>query len=189
MIGLMSHRSAFSVCTVLFTLVPLAASAQPPARSFQELPGRVQIGDLVFVIDESGVETKGKVGMISSGAIALTLDGIRRDFVDGTVRRIEKGRQDSVRNGLLIGIGGGALVGFLAGRTADSRACPRAGIECGQGAVLGTIGGAFWGGVGGWLLDAMHRGREVVYLRRSTNEPAAALATVRSTTGAKCHNM
>lgn len=188
MMMLVPHRSSFGMCAALVALLPLTASAQPPARSFQELLRRVEIGDLVFVVDEFAVETKGKLGAVSSGSIALTVDGTRREFVDSTVTRIDRRRRDSVRNGLVIGFGSGAFVGFLAGRAADSPTCPLAGIECGQGAVLGTIGGAIWGGIGGWLIDAMHCSREVIYLGRSNNEPATAPASVNSKTGLKCHN-
>lgn len=73
------------MCAALVALLPLTASAQPPARSFQELLRRVEIGDLVFVVDPFGVETKGKLGAVSSGSIALTVDGTRREFVDSTV--------------------------------------------------------------------------------------------------------
>ena len=34
----------------------------------------------------------------------------------------------------------------------------------GQGTLLGTVGGAVLGAVGGWLIDALTRNREVVYL-------------------------
>ena len=185
---LMPRGSAFGVCVLLVALLPLTVSAQPPARSFQELQRCVQIGELVFVVDQFGVETKAKMETVSSDTIGLTVFGTRRDFIDGTVIRIVRRRRDSVRNGLVIGFGSGALVGFLAGRAADSPTCPLPGIECGQGAVLGTIGGAIWGGIAGWLIDAMHRSREVIYLRRSNNEPAAVPASVNSTTGVKCHN-
>jgi hypothetical protein len=165
MITFIPHRFSFGMCAVLVALLPVAASAQPPARSFQELESRVQIGDLVFVVEESGGETKGNMATVSSDSIGLTVNGTRRDFVEGTVIRIDRRRPDSVRNGFVIGFGGGALLGFLAGRAADSPACPRSGIECGQGAMLGTVAGAIWGGVGGWFIDAVTHKREVVYRR------------------------
>lgn len=165
MIALRPHPSSFGICAVFVVSIPLAASAQPPAPSFQGLQRRVQMGELVFVVDESGVETKGKMETVSSNSISLTVDGIRRDFVATKVTRVDRRRPDSVRNGLVIGFGSGALLGFLAGRLADSGTCPRSGIECGQGAGLGTIAGAIWGGVGGWLIDALAHEREVVYRR------------------------
>jgi hypothetical protein len=63
---------------------------------------------------------------------------------------------------VLIGAGAGALAGFGLGRSLDSPACPRPGIECGQGAMVGAVGGAFWGAIGGWITDALIRKRECV---------------------------
>ena len=150
----------------LLTLcLPIEALAQRPAQSFVELQVRVRIGDTVYVIDNSDLETRGQIGTLSDTSLTLTVDGTRRDFVENAVKRIDRRRRDSVRNGLLIGAGTGAVLGFLVGRTADSPSCPRSGIECGQGAVLGTVGGAFWGGVAGWVTDVLIRKREVIYMR------------------------
>jgi hypothetical protein len=144
-----------------------AAPAQPltwKARSFEELQALVKTGDTVFVTDTSGVETRGRIAALTSGSLTLSRSGARREFVESDVRRIERWRHDSVRNGLLMGLGAGAGVGFLAGRGADSPSCPRSGVECGQGAIIGTAGGAFWGGVGGWIADRLIHKREIIYL-------------------------
>jgi uncharacterized membrane protein (Fun14 family) len=156
--------AALGMCVLLVACVPVSASAQQVARSFQELQARVKIGDIVFVIDGSNLETRGKVETLSDVSLGLTVDGLRRGFDESSIARIDRTRRDSVRNGLLIGLGSGAILGFLAGTAADSPTCPRPGIECGQGALLGTVGGAFWGGVGGWLIDALVRKREAIYL-------------------------
>jgi|SoiMethySBSTD1v2_1073268.scaffolds.fasta_scaffold41756_1 hypothetical protein len=76
--------------------------------------------------------------------------------------RTGRPRRDSVWNGVLIGAGVGALAGFGLGRSLDSPACPRSGIECGQGAIVGTVGGAFWGAIGGWITDALIHDRETI---------------------------
>lgn len=162
--GYASNFAALGAGWLLVVCFPLEASAQRAARSFEELQVRVKIGDIVYVIDASGLETKGRIATLSDVSLALTLDGTRRDFVESTVKRIDWRRRDSARNGLLIGLGTGALLGFLVARTADSPSCPRSGIECGQGALLGAVGGAFWGGVGGWITDALIRKRESIYL-------------------------
>jgi hypothetical protein len=62
-----------------------------------------------------------------------------------------------------MGLGAGAVVGFLAGRSVEEGPCPPS-KECGQAELIGTFGGAFWGGVGGWITDALIRKREVIYL-------------------------
>jgi len=94
----------------------------------------------------------------------ITIVDTSRASDSAPVRRIERRRRDSVWNGVLIGAGAGALAGFGLGRSLDSPSCPRSGSECGQGAMVGTIGGAFWGAIGGWITDALIRKRETVHV-------------------------
>ena len=58
------------------------AAAQPPgpARSFEELQGRVRTGDRVYVIDTSGMSTRGAIAAVSKVSLTLTLDGTRRSL-------------------------------------------------------------------------------------------------------------
>ena len=79
-----------------------------------------------------------------------------------SAKRTGPPHRDSVWNGVLIGAGVGALAGFGLGRSLDSPSCPRSGIECGQGAIVGTVGGAFWGAIGGWIIDALIHDRETI---------------------------
>ena len=155
--------TALGAGVLLVVGLPVAASAQPAAGSFHELQHRVKIGDIVYVIDASGLETRGTLTTLSSTSLGLAVDGSRRDFAAGAIARVDGRQRDSVRNGVLIGIGGGALLGFFVGRAADSPNCPPSGGECGQGALVGTLGGALWGGLGGWLLDALIPTRDVIY--------------------------
>ena len=97
----------------------------------------------------------------------ITIVDSRRASGSTQVRRVERRRRDSVWNGVLIGAGAGALAGYGLGKSLDSPSCPRA-SECGQGAIVGTVGGAFWGAIGGWITDALIRKREVIY-----DEPAS----------------
>ena len=139
------------------------ASNRQPASSFDELRLLVAVGDTVQVIDARGQETRGRVAALSELELTLAVDGTRRVFVVGGVKRIDRRRRDSVLNGLLIGASVGALMGLGVGRTVDSPACPRSGSECGQGAIVGTVGGAVWGAVGGWIVDALIRKRQTIY--------------------------
>lgn len=161
---------AVAVGCLLTLCLPIEASAQSAARSFDELQVRVKIGDTIYLTDSSGVETRGQLAKLSDVSLSLAHDGTRKDFAEGEVKRIDQRRRDSVWNGLLIGAGTGALIGFLRGRAADSPSCPRSGIECGQGALLGTVGGALWGGAGGWVADALNRRREVIYLAQGPDQ-------------------
>lgn len=137
---------------------------QQAATSFEELKLRAVPGETVYVVDVSGQETRGRVASLSDVLLTVTIDGTRRQFDTADVRRIDRRRRDAVGNGLLIGAGAGAVAGFAVGRTLDSPACPRSAAECGQGAAIGAVGGAFWGAVGGWITDALIRKRETIYL-------------------------
>ena len=142
----------------------LIPSAPPPAASFEELTGCHLVGETVFVVDASGRETRGRVEALSGLILVVAVESSRRQFTVADVQRIDRRRRDSVRNGLLVGAGLGALAGFGLGRSLDSRDCSRSTAECGQGALIGTVGGAFWGAIGGWITDALIRKREVVYI-------------------------
>ena len=153
-----------TVTTAICLCLAGAAAAQEPVPSFDELRSRIAVGETVYVVEASSDHVKGRVATLSDVSLTLTVDGIPRQFAPAEVNRIERRRRDSVKNGVLIGAGVGALVGIGAGRSADSPACPRPGIECGQGSALGMVAGALWGAVGGWIADALIRAREVVYL-------------------------
>jgi len=161
------------VTTCLICSWAAAAAAQPldsspadqPAQSFEELRKRVALGDTLYVVDAAGDETKGRLTSLRDVALTLAVDGARQQFAAADVMQIVRTRRDPVRNGILTGLGAGAVAGFALGRTWDSPTCPRAGVECGQGAMTGAIGGAFWGAVGGWITDALIRKRETIYTR------------------------
>jgi hypothetical protein len=151
-----------------------AAAAQPPAlpaQSFEELRISTDVGETVEVIDMSGRQTTGRITSISDLGLTLTVDAAARTLAEADVRRIDRRRKDSVRNGLLLGTGAGALLGFGLGRSLDSPSCSRPGIECGQGTAVGTVSGALWGAVAGWITDALVRKREIVYLAPGARPP------------------
>lgn len=162
----MIRNTALTIVTYL--CLAGAAAAQEPVRSFDELKTRIAIGETVYVVDASGHDTKGRLARLSDTSLTVVVDGTPREFVVDDVIRIERRHRDSVKNGVLIGAGTGAVVGFGAGRSADSPACPRPGIECGQGSAIGMVTGALWGAVGGWIADTLIRSREVVYLGLNT---------------------
>jgi hypothetical protein len=137
--------------------------AQPPAQTFAELVQWLEPGETLYVIDAAATETKGRLVNVLYSALLVTIDGVRQEFKADAIRQIDRRRRDPVRNGILMGLGGGAPAGYATGRTADSPGCPRAGIECGQGAMVGTVSGALWGAVGGWIADVLIKTRETIY--------------------------
>lgn len=154
-------QRAMLVVTMILWVVP-GAEAQT-ARSFEELRRLAPVGETVYLVDAAGAERKARIFDISGSSLELTIDGARLVLRPADVTRVERRRKDSVWNGVLMGAGAGALIGFAGGRRLDSPSCPGAGPECGQGAIIGATGGALWGALGGWVVDALVRKREVVY--------------------------
>jgi hypothetical protein len=140
----------------------IEVSAQTPATSFEELQSHIRIGDTVRVSEKSGQQTTGRIEALTPLSLRLAVKGTRHDFEQSAVTRIERRNRDSVRNGVFMGAAAGALIGFLAGKNVHEGPCPPS-QECGQASVIGTAGGVVWGGVGGWIADALIHKREVVY--------------------------
>lgn len=141
---------------------PRRLSTSPAAATFEELQRSATPGEMVYVVDLAGRETRGRVVMLSQGSITVDTDGARQRLAAADVGRIERRRKDSVLNGVLIGAGAGALAGYGLGKSMDSPDCSGA-VECGQGAMVGAVGGVVWGAVGGWVADALIRKRETIY--------------------------
>lgn len=159
------RRACLAMVTVLW-LAPVAAAEQA-VDSFEELRLVTKTGETVYVVDSSGAEAKARIFDVSDRELTLLFDGVRRDFRETDIRRIDRLRRDPVRNGVLIGAAAGALLGFAQGRRLDGPSCPRSGIECGQGAMIGIAAGALWGSVGGWIVDVIVPKREVIYVARA----------------------
>ena len=118
----------------------------------------------VFVLDESGQETSGRLVELNADSLLLQIQGREQRFEATRVRRLAK-RGDSLKNGALLGAVIGAVVGVASsgssgctGTTLDAQA------PCGAGArVLGAlVGGAVFAGVGVGI-DALIPGRTTLY--------------------------
>jgi hypothetical protein len=148
------------VCTVA-TILAGSCAARQPARSFVDLQQRLHSGNTVYVIEKSGVETKGKVVEVSGFALVLDVKGIQRRVDRGTIRSVQRG--DSLWNGMLIGVAVGASAMLLGDPkyercTNDAqRLC--ANPQTGQRLLAVAVAGA--GGAG---IDALIGRRRYVYL-------------------------
>ena len=125
-------------------------------------PPGLRVGELstVFVRDQAGQETKGKLLRLDDRALVILVDGTPREFELSRVSRVQK-RGDSLRNGALIGSAIGFGLGFLVGGLSD---CYAASEYCGAGprtafvltstAVYGLLGAG---------IDALIQGRTTLY--------------------------
>jgi len=83
------NRRRLGGLVLAVALVPNAASAQTVGRSFDELQRTLKVGQTVFVTDESGRQTQGKVADVSASSLVI-LTPETRTCVEGAVTEIRR---------------------------------------------------------------------------------------------------
>ena len=147
--------SVFVVLTGLCLSRPVAA--QPPDPYY----GEVQRFPSVYVLDAQGIETKGRLVNWTGSQIVLQTDIGQRIFKPGEAVRLDL-RGDSLKNGALIGLSVGVLMGALAA----------AGCDCGGGDLaIVAFSGTFYTFVGVGI-DAMVSGRTPLWNAGQRSQPA-----------------
>jgi hypothetical protein len=149
-------------CAVLLLLCAggTRADAQAVATSFDQLAVLVKLGDKVSVVDASGREAKGRIGMLSRDAMILVTEAGPRKFGEVDVAAISQRRGDSLLNGAIIGAAAGtAYFVTLSMLLWDSD---------GGDVIVPTLiaGGVVMAGMGaaaGVGLDALSTRRQVIY--------------------------
>jgi hypothetical protein len=160
---------------LIFAAVTISGcAARPPARTFSELQQRVQPGTTLYVIDDRGNETRGRLAAISPDGLTLDRDDAPLRFAESAVRQVQR-YGDPLWNGFLIGMAVGTPGMLIADPTYDPcpdnprRLCPNS--QVGQRIVALTVMGAIGAGI-----DALIRGRHQLYL--SPGQLAASAARV-----------
>jgi hypothetical protein len=176
MVSRMNGHGALPAWLITLTLISGGGcAAKRPARSFSDLQQRLHSGNTVYVIDNTGNETKGKIVDVSPSALILDVNGIRRRMEEDGVRQVQR-YGDSLWNGFFIGMAV-AIPGLLiADPTYDrcendpGKLCANA--QAGQRVLALGIMGAVGAGI-----DALIRGRHQVYLAPGQPlQPAARIA-------------
>jgi hypothetical protein len=154
---------ALIVCSV--GLAPSAA-AQERTDAVRGWPGLDPSHlSTVYVLDDTGRETEGKLLGLNPDSLVLLVDGNERSFEAGRVRRIEK-RGDSLRNGAIIGTIAGAVFGVVSAQLADC-SIDRPGSSCpGARSALFLISTGMWAAIGTGI-DAAIPGRTTLYDART----------------------
>lgn len=152
----MSHGVTFVLAAML---VPASVYAQAaPASSGinrTALP-------TVFVLDERGVETRGKLLKLDDKDVVLLVGDEERRFDTRTVARVAK-RGDSLKNGAVAGLVKGLLLGAVTSGVAE---CEQDGHYQGCGAGTRVAFTAMSGGIYaamGTAIDAAFQGRTTLY--------------------------
>jgi hypothetical protein len=140
--------------------------AQPlVVDSFARLPEVLKPGNVVFVTDENGAQTKGKVTELSAASVQLLTGMFERTVVFPSDRVMRVSRLDSRWNGFWIGTAIGAVPGIILGSLFNEYCYNEGGGHCP--AMIAIVGGST-GLIGGWIgygIDGAINGQTLVYAR------------------------
>ena len=134
--------------------------AQDVASSFEQLTVLVKPGDKISVVDVTGREAGGRIGTLSRDALTLVTEAGPRRLGEGDVAQVRQRRDDSLKNGAIIGaVAGAAYFVTAAALLRDSD---------GGDVIVGTAiaGGVLFAGMGaaaGVGIDALIARRQVIY--------------------------
>jgi hypothetical protein len=161
-------------CTTVLLILAMGVStteAQEVAHSLDELRPLVRVGETLIVTDQQGQETQGTVAEISSASLGLIVSGTRTDFSETDLDTI--GRRDSRWNGTLWGLAVGAMIGISFEKgLADEYGRD----DISYGSVVVPFAGL---GTGiGFAVDAMIKGRRIIYTKAGSSAKNAAAAPV-----------
>jgi hypothetical protein len=131
------------------------ATGQTVPTSFTDLKFVVRPGDRVMVVDQSGLETVGRISELDAAALTIASKaGSVVRFREEDVVLIRQPKQDSVRNGMVIGGAIGAGIGLLAELSCEG--------YCGQPGFL-TLDSAIWGVGIGVFADVLQKTPRAIY--------------------------
>jgi len=159
---------SWRLAVVVVALVPGVANAQDTAARWPGLASSRL--STVYVLDDSGAETSGKLLRLNPDSLVLLVDGHERQFESARVARIQK-RGDSLRNGAIIGAVVGVALGVVTAGISD---CPgdHPGGGCpGSRAALFLVSTGVYSAIGTGI-DALIPGRTTLYEAPKT-PPAA----------------
>lgn len=164
-----------TVLLVLAVCIP-TTEAQEVAHSLDQLRQRVRVGDKVIVTDLQGRETQGSIVEISASSLGLIVGGARTDFSETDLGTV--GRRDSRWNGTLWGL----VVGAALGMSFEKGLANEYGRDdIGYGSVVLPFAGV---GAGiGFAVDAMIKGRRIIYTRVGSSTENATVAPVWNSRG------
>jgi hypothetical protein len=154
--------------SVVLTVLFAASSAAQPVvvDSFARLSEVLKPGNVVFVTDEKGAQTKGKVTELSPASMQLLTPGMyERTVVFPSERVVRVSKIDSRWNGFLIGTAIGAVPGLILAHYFNQYCKNETAGYC---PVIFVYAGGATGLIGGWIgygIDGAINGQTLVYAR------------------------
>jgi hypothetical protein len=147
-----------------WSLAAAVWAAAQPAASFLDVTQRgfqLRRGEAIEITDAQGNTFKAGFEAISATSLVARVEGASREFNESDIRELRYLKPDSLKSGMLIGLGAGALVGLVALRSACSTDW-----ECAVHGGLAFVPIFAGSGLGvGALADASIRKKETIFLR------------------------
>lgn len=168
MVAPISVTVRVALVTVLLTSAFAgSAAAQTQVNSFTQLPEVLKVGNVIYVEDDAGRRTKGRLLDLSGSSLTLESGRQHRAFSADSLIRVS--RVDSKRNGFWTGFATGAVPGVLLGLAARGY-CYNESPGGGCPSVISTI---FWvggtsGSIGGWIgatIDGLIDGETLIFAK------------------------
>lgn len=154
----MAHSRFLAVLTFVGCFPCAALAQRPPDWTLS-----VEVGKPLFVTMSNGDRLEGVAGSVTvDGITVATPTGVRTGAFP-EIRRVEK--RDSVWNGVWIGTAIGAGLGIAA--ALDDSTCPNNSRGCESEAAVLPLGGALYGALIGWGIDALVKGRTTIFSERA----------------------
>ena len=150
---------------ILFVMLALPVSALAQAPPDWTL--KLRLGKPVFLTTETGERVEGVAGQVTPDAVIVSTPVGIRTVRYADLRQAEK--RDSVWTGVAIGAGVGAAIGITAVAKSDCTT-----DECVAESGGAIIGAAIYGGLIGWGIDALVKGKTTVF--RSGSAPGLTIA-------------
>ena len=92
----------------LLLLSTFACSNQPVIRSFSDLDQRLQAGNTVYITNQEGVRSKGKIKQLTANELLLDINGSLQKMEQHQILQIDR-HANIILQGFGIGLGGGLL--------------------------------------------------------------------------------
>ena len=180
--GMNRHRGIGQGCAAALMFIMAISTAatveaEQAAQSFSELGTFARPGDSVIVTDGAGRKVHGRIATLSPASVELIVPDprvvaeTRRVFREGDVKAVSLRNADPLKDGVLKGLGFGALAGAVVGAFAVQH---QLGGSAGAGAAGGAIVGGAWGSLIGLVGDASVRATTMIY-----SKPASGAARLR----------
>ena len=143
--------------SLLFFISPNAEAQE--ALSFEQLKVLVKPGDKIYVTDSTGTVTKGRITALTTSTLTLLANKNSRELSEKDISRIRQRRHDSIKNGVLIGMGVGVGISALSYRTVCHT------VDCSAGLVIGAAASYIAvSAVIGVGIDALIPSKQTIYV-------------------------